>query len=267
MKKIGITGYRGYVGSYLLENYPNFVGLECDVTNPEQVENCITDSKIDVVLHLAAKSNIDFCEKLENTSLVGGINFGGTVNVCRSAEKANIGFVLLSSDHVFSGAWGSYKENSKPFPVNYYGMSKLAAEAFVLSQSPSSKIVRTSYLFDSTRLRPKIDKLLNREAELYPTFITRTFMHRTNFANSLVYYLDNFEKMPKLLHISGNTSTSWYGFMLDMAKNLNIPNYKKLIIPRRNQSQIMAPRPFHAGLNVRLSKRLGLPQFSYRDGL
>lgn len=253
----GITGFRGRLGSYLLSHYDNFVALDCDVTKPDEVKNCIGNSGVDVVVHLAAKSGVDWCEKPENKKLVTNVNLRGTFNVCLAAEKVSADVLLLSSDHVFSGKWGRYKEKDKPNPVNFYGMSKMTAEG--LQQAfDNLRVVRTSYLFDRKRLSQY-------GAGEYPSFIFRSFMYLPHFAESIMYYLSHMEQMPKILHVSGYRCVSWYKFMSDL---LDSPS-NIVVRPRRVETEIngQAPRPKRVGLNTSLSKKLGLPQYSYVEGI
>lgn len=276
--KIAVTGYKGRVGSLLLEQ--GCSPLVCDVTNYDEVEMAVRQAKPDLVVHLASISDVDYCEQHLDEALK--VNFGGTKIVAEATRKHQCGMVLLSSDHVFGGRSGPYKEVKfvKNFlglydsPVNYYGETKLAAEA-LQQVNPHMKIVRTSYLFDENRL-----KLANWITDLgflgldhtkgveYPTFISRSFMYFPHFITSFVLYLNRFYEMPNLLHISGIDIVSWYDFMLAVAGTFEVD--KNLIHPRRkelNTSKAFAPRPHRGGLKVGLSRKLGLPQYSYIDGL
>lgn len=265
---IGITGHQGMVGTYLLNKYPNYIPLTCDVTKPDEVENCIRNYRLDGVLHLAAKSDVEFCEKSENSRLVSDVNLRGSFNVCRAAVVCgNIPVLLLSSDHIFSGDgnWFGYRENSKPSPKNVYGLSKLAAESLQKTFS-NLKIVRTSYLFDTSRLTSKLEKLWNGTPQLYPTFIHRSFLYLPYFAESLSHYFRHVKLMPKILHISSSDTVSWYQFMKDAAKAFGV-EYRGVIVPRKTELLNVAPRPYWGGLNVSLSKKLGFSQYSHLDGL
>ena len=75
--------------------------------------------------------------------------------------------------------------------------------------------------------------------------------------------------MPKILHISGSKVVSWYDFILAFAeaKELQDVFIRKFKKQRFETNGFMAERPKKAGLNVDLSKRLGLPQFDYLDGM
>lgn len=207
MENIGITGYKGKLGTYLLNHYDGYVPLDCDVTIPEQIEQAIQSSKADFILHLAAKSDVEWCEKPENEKIVSNVNLRGTFNVCRSAQLAGLNVMMISTDHVFDGFWGKYKENSKPGPKNSYGRSKLTAESLRMVFS-NLKIVRTSYLFDADRMANRLSNMWIAAPELYPTFILRSFMYLPHFAKSLTKYLWQ-ERYADILHISSNDIVSW----------------------------------------------------------
>ena len=268
--KYGVTGYSGHVGQELLK-YDDVVPLAGDVRDMGElnrrsaIEMAVRTVKPDVIVHLASISDVDVCEKKENQSLIDDTNVKGTFHVAEVAEKYGCGMVLMSSAHVFDGRWGNYKENSKRNPKNYYGMSKHYAEGFQKT-FPFMKVVRTSYLFDHERVFKHIYPLRANHPYAYPTFIERSFMYLPHFAEAFYFYLLAYDRMPSILHISGCETTSWYQFIRDMAKAYKLD--ESLVHPRKHEIDVeSAPRPYKAGLNVGLSKKLDLPQFSYREGL
>ena len=265
MKTIGITGFTGRVGRHLIaRNRMNYVLLECDVSNTKDVRKCMEKHKPDLVLHLAAKSDVDWCEHPDNQKSLSRINLGGTYNILEASEDVGSSVVLLSSDHIFGGWRGSYKENHAPYPVNQYGRSKLAAESLA-EVFDNFKIVRTSYLFDYHRLSYDIQNAIHDIAKSYPVFIKRSFLHLDHFCLQLETYLSSVDSMPKVLHLTGSQTISWYRFMQNVAVHFH--KSKDIIIPRRFPLQSAAPRPLCAGLNSSLSRTLGIPQFSYLDGI
>lgn len=265
--RVGITGYRGRVGSYLLSTYPNsFVPLECDVVDMTDVGRAINDVRPDLILHLASKSDVDFCEHPSNQEIVIATNVRGTFNVLTEAEKCGKEVVLLSSSYVFKGdKWfGKYKENEHCDPVNFYGFSKQGAESFQ-QLFDNMKIVRTSYLFDDDRLAPIISAYHNGQTQNFPTFINRSFMWLPHFASQLVPYLLQYEDMPNILHLAGSESPSWYDFVRDLFYCAGYDTNK--VLPRKQEEDGHAPRGNNLGLSVSLSNKLGFPQFSYMDGI
>lgn len=260
--RIGITGYRGRVGkSFVL--FPNVFPLDCDITNPLQIQHAIKYVKPDLVVHLAAKSDVDYCEMKSNEIDVIDVNFLGVANVAEQVEKYGCGMVLLSSDHVFSGKkwFGKYSEKDKPSPINFYGMSKTAAEG-LKSVYDNFKVVRTSTLFNPQRIFLEIKKM---EETNYPVFMKRSFIYLSHFCNLLYDYCQRFEDMPKILHLAGVDSVSYYEFMSDLADHWNISGEVK---PRRKElPETFAPRGHNLGLDVSLAIKLGFHRYSYLDGI
>ena len=233
--KIVMTGGSGFVGKELQQW--GIEPLNCDITKPEQVYDSVSSAKPDIIIHLAAISNIDFCEKKENERRVIETNLIGTNTLAQVAGDYNAKVVMLSSDHVFDGKWGwlrGYREDSTPSPVNFYGYSKFAAEALT-EKFDNLKIIRTSYLFNKERLKGK-------ELESQPTFIYRSFMYLPHFCSRLMQYLGRFDEMPTITHITGNKSVSWYKFMSEFED----------VSPRDVEIDYdIAPRPHYAGLKTK----------------
>lgn len=248
MIKLAMTGGAGRVGRYM-ENW-GVEPLVCDVTNPNDTLDRITRSKPNIILHLAAKSDIEYCENPDNHKKVTDVNLKGTFNVLSAADTIGAKVVMLSSDHVFSGGgflkkYGPYRENDSVSPVNFYGHSKLAAEGLVKAFD-NFKIVRTSYLFDANRIET--------QSRVQPTFIRRSFMYLPHFASVLFQYLQNYDRMPTILHIAGSKTVSWYKFMSAIYKDVE---------PRRTEKP-GAPRPYYAGLKSNYN--FFMP-YSYLDGI
>ena len=263
--KIMTTGGKGRIGKYLSQR--GIQDLGCDVTDELAVKGAIQYYKPDVIIHLAAKSCVDWCEKQENEQKVIDVNFLGTELVARYSEVVGATVILLSTDHIFPGGFwsGKYKEDDTPKPLNFYGTSKIAAEGLT-SVYDNMKIVRTSYLFDANRLQFDLIEMMRGIPQEFPTFIRRTFMYLPHFVNSLLQYVDRIDEMPKILHISGSESVSWYEFMLDLANSFGYS--ENLVIPRKKDlTNGYAPRGKNLGLSTALSMKLGFHKYSYMDGI
>ena len=274
-KKIGVIGYKGRVGTELLKQ-EGYVPLDCDIRSERSVEKSITSCKCDVVVSLASKSSPEWCENDDNFKEMFNVNVMGVFNLGEVTRKLDIPSVILSTDHVFSGKnyfdfslkrWikkGPYSEDyNRTVPVNQYGRSKLQGE-YMANEYDNMKIVRTSYLFSSER-DYKISTHFNpTRDETFPTFMYRSFMHLNHFIISLDKYLSRVDEMPKTLHISGSETLSWSHFVKSW---LEMNGMRTDIRTHKKDKKEFAPRPHKAGLDVSLSAKLGLPQYSYRDGL
>jgi dTDP-4-dehydrorhamnose reductase len=285
MKIIACTGASGSVGKILVNKY-SVVPLISDILKQDALREEIASVKPDVIIHLAGMSNVNECETHQKAAMM--LNFNGTNNLLASAK--DIPVVFLSSDHVFDGKRGNYKEDyrfvvpkypqyfnvklptEKRFeyrsPVNYYGLTKLTCET-LQSAHENMKIVRTSYLFSESRLFDK-DGNWNFSLLDAPTFLLRSFMYLNHFVDGLYKFSVEFDKMPKILHISGSKIVSWFDLAIAVRSLYGIKYKldKGKIIPRhREVPSSYAPRPHKAGLNVSLSKKLGFCQFDYLVGL
>lgn len=266
--KIAVTGPNGRVGKFMVEHH-GLVPLFVDITDPQKLAKALDKERPDVVLHAAGYSDPDFCEDPKNREAVIKVNYWGSINVFREASERRIITVFLSTSQIFSGRsflWFTppkYKEEDwrGVKPVNFYAMSKLTVEAASMAYKDRVKIVRTSHLFDYPRM---MDKLTG-DVTVAPTFIKRSYSYLPHFARSLKFYLWRVVEMPRIVHIAGTDTVSEYDLLRAFVKVLKFNKYK--IRPRRYEMDVMAPRPHFSGLDVSLSKKLQLPQFSYMDGL
>ena len=143
--RIGITGATGKVGKLLVAK--GGIPLACDVTRVEETKTDLDLNIPDIIVHCAGYSGVDFCQNKKNQELVIQTNYLGSYHLFLEAEKRKIPVVFLSSDHVFGGTYGKYREDDKPDPVNYYGLVKFTTE-LMAKEFDNVKIVRTSTLFD-----------------------------------------------------------------------------------------------------------------------
>lgn len=264
--EIACTGHRGMVGQYLLQE--NVRPLFCDVRDKVEIEREITRTRPDVIIHLAAKSNTDFCEKKANEDKVIAVNVRGTYNVAEVAEKFNIPVVLLSSAQVFDGKgwWGTYKEHDKVNPLNMYGISKIAAEGLT-AVFENLTVVRTSYLFDSARLDLHIELLQKGIQKDYPTFLRRSFTYVPFLVRDLLKYCQWIhDGPPDILHLGSCDSVSWFDFMRMVAKELGYDT--SLVQPRRVEPKdTYVRRGYKLGLSTSLARSLGYPSYTCEDGV
>ena len=115
-----------------------------EITDHEQVAKVITTHKPDIIIHLAALTNVDYCEEYPNEAF--SVNFEATKNIASICKKEDIRLYFISTGAVFSGEKKEpYIENDICGPVNVYGETKLKAEEEVKKLS-SYCIIRTGWL-------------------------------------------------------------------------------------------------------------------------
>jgi dTDP-4-dehydrorhamnose reductase len=168
--KLLITGASGLYGSKLaqlalakgievyssdiqsLSIYGEFVKL--DISGKTQVDESFKVIKPDVVVHAATLTDVDKCET--NKELAWKINVEGTKNIVEAAHDAGSFLIYISTDYVFSGEKGLYKETDKLDPINYYGVTKFKAEEIVQTQAEYF-IARPSVIYGSTPAAGKVN--------------------------------------------------------------------------------------------------------------
>ncbi len=138
--------------------HSNLKKFSVDVRDMESFSKYFSKFEPDVVVHMAAYGDVDGCEK--NMAYAWDVNVLGSRNVLKLAKKFSNYFVYLSTDYVFDGIRGSYREMDPPNPVNYYGLTKLAGELLFLSSGISGCIVRASSIFGAGPGRPNFAKFL-----------------------------------------------------------------------------------------------------------
>jgi len=150
-----ITGGAGLIGEHLIETAatcaPGWEVLaplrrELDLTNFKGVTAWFERERPDLVIHCAALSRVSACEA--NPTLARRVNVDLTRHLATLA--AGVPFVFLSSDLVFDGAKGCYREEDAVAPLHVYGRTKAEAEDVVRAHS-CHLIIRTSINYGHSR--------------------------------------------------------------------------------------------------------------------
>lgn len=139
------TGGSGLLGGEFREILPSIYypsAQEFNVTDYEQLERYLEGKKIDLMLHCAAftsppKINEDPIRALD-------VNIIGTANIVKLCVRHSIKLIYISTDYVFKGDKGDYREDDPVYPVNKYAWSKLGGEC-VVRLYDNSLIIRTTF--------------------------------------------------------------------------------------------------------------------------
>jgi dTDP-4-dehydrorhamnose reductase len=136
------------------------------------------------------------------------VNAAGSAVV--AAAAAQVRLVHLSTDVVFDGTRGRYREEDEPSPVNAYGRSKLEAERLVAAAHPGATIVRTSLIYGGSEPGPQ--ERLARENTRFFVDERRSPVHAGDLAQALLELLEL--DVPGPLHVAGADDVSRYEFAL-----------------------------------------------------
>ncbi len=140
-----ITGSAGLIGNYLLQTAPprwkarGLARPEFDLLDYGRVEALFEKERPGLIIHCAAISKNPACDA--NPELARRVNAEATVFLSELAE--GIPFVFLSTDLVFDGRKGNYREGDAVNPLSVYAETKARAEEGV-GRNPRHLVVRTS---------------------------------------------------------------------------------------------------------------------------
>ncbi len=166
MRKVLVTGAFGQLGidvlSILRDEYDllavdldllagfSFKGrkLAMDITSLSDLENNLKAWQPDVIVNLAAVTNVDECER--NPELANLVNAQAVGNLLEAASKPGLHFIQISTDYLFDGTNGPYNENDPQNPINHYGRSKQQAERILMAGARDYTILRTNVVFGSS---------------------------------------------------------------------------------------------------------------------
>lgn len=150
--KVLVTGVNGQLGHDIVEECQKrnieAIGVdveEMDITNVNQVNEVITSSHVDAVIHCAAWTAVDKAE--DEVEQCRKVNRDGTKHIVDVCEKLDLPLMYFSTDYVFDGQgeepWHEYDERH---PLNVYGKTKYEGELEV-ERLKKHFIIRISWVF------------------------------------------------------------------------------------------------------------------------
>jgi dTDP-4-dehydrorhamnose reductase len=134
------------------------------------------------------------------------VNVRGTAAVTEAARGLRL--VHISSDVVFDGTRGRYREEDETAPVNSYGRSKAEAERVVARTAPEATIVRTSLLYGGREPGPQ--ERLAAEGERFFIDEIRSPVQVGDLADALLEVVEL--ELPGPLHLAGADDVSRFDF-------------------------------------------------------
>jgi dTDP-4-dehydrorhamnose reductase len=160
--RVLVTGASGQLGGYLLRElaarnvetvawsgsrHGSIFGAvlrPVDLADHNAVAAAFRQARPDVVIHAGALARVMDCfREPEHARLV---NTQSSASIAELAAEAGVRLLYVSTDLVFDGERGNYREDDAATPLSVYGRTKADAERAVRS-APLSLVVRTSLLF------------------------------------------------------------------------------------------------------------------------
>ncbi|MBL7740499.1 MAG: SDR family oxidoreductase [Chitinophagaceae bacterium] len=289
--KVLVTGANGFLGYYLCEmllakNYTvvatgkgdcrlpfhdqtGFIYEPMDFTDPFSVHDVFEEHKPAAVIHAGAMSKPDECEQNQWQAYV--VNTESTITLLLNAEECKSFFVFISTDFVFDGEKGMYKEDDMPSPVNFYGKTKLEAEEAVKEYKHHWAIIRTVLVYGKTQMgRSNLltivkDKLEKRETYNVVDDQVRTPTYVEDLAAGIIAVIE--KEATGIYHLSGEDVLTPYQMAVKTAEYLGLDSSLINKVTAASFTQ-PAKRPPKTGFVIdKAKKQLGFQPLSFIRGL
>lgn len=290
--KVLITGANGLLGQHLTKllidkNYhvvatsrgesrlpfqpsDNYTYHSMDIANAFDTYAVMNREKPDVVVHAAAMTQVDDCEL--QPEQCERINVQGTAQVLTDAETFSSHFIYISTDFVFDGEQGNYKEEDDTLPISLYGFSKLQAESMVQTSTIPFAIVRTCLVYGNLLkgTRSNIVSWVKDSLEQGKTIQVvsdhvRTPTYVEDLAKGIALIIE--KKATGIYHISGKDWLTPYDIALKTAAKYNLDAGKIVKVDAATFKQ-PGRRPMKTGFVIEKARKdLGFEPISFEEGL
>lgn len=274
------TGLSGMVGTRVIELLRDdfeFTDLSLatgvDIADIDQVMSYLESNDAKIILHMAAKTDVDGCEDdkiLGEEGAAWRVNVEGTHNIAQAARKLNKRVIYISTDFVFDGTKDSYTEEDEPNPVNWYGYTKYEGENAVKKAHISYSIVRLAYPYranfplklDFVRRIIEKGKKGEKIFGLTDHIFTPTFIDDIASALHILFTRD----VNGIFHVVGSQSLTPYDAEKKILQEFGLHATLESTV-RRDFFKDRAFRPFKLSLKNDKIRNLGLAMRSFEEGL
>ncbi len=273
MDRVLVLGARGMVGSELMaipSSRFEMVGLgheDLDIVIEEDTHRAIQDIRPRIIVHTAAYTDVDGCEKAPDRAF--RVNGQGTLHVAQACHRIGAKLLYLSTDYVFDGKGSRpYREEDPVNPINIYGKSKLEGERHVQHLLQEFIIVRTQWLFGRGG-KNFVTTVLNLTKEANPLNIVRDQVGSPTYARDLSTAIFRLLETHcrGIFHVTNSASCSWYDFAQEILRVAGISDVEIIPVDEASLGR-SAPRPHYSVLDCeRFTLETGLAMRPWQEAL
>ena len=248
--RILIIGASGFVGQYVSRRLTETAAHEvygaywsgpptgdavawirAELTDRIALEEAFAAARPEVVLHLAAMADVGKAEREPERATA--INVEGTSTIARLCEQHGDKLVFMSTEYVFDGKRGYYREDGTPSPTTHYGQTKWEAERAVMHLASHWSILRTSIVYGwpapgKRNFAPwLIQRLRSGQPYHGPTGVYRTPIYVEDLTDGIAKVVEG--DFQGIHHVAGRDWVSMYDFAIAVARAFNLD--EELVIP------------------------------------
>ncbi len=230
-------------------------GIIIDIRKSNSVEEVITKINPDIIINCAASTDLDRIEN--NPKNAFDVNAYGSQIISKISKKYSKRLIHISTDSVFDGTKGLYKESDIPNPINQYSKSKLEGEKLILNDHSDAVIVRTNFYGYSNNKKFLFNWILkkignNESINAFDDIIFNPL--EINNLSELLLEL-SLNEFKGILHLTGNEIFSKYEFV---KKIVHVLNYDEKLVIKGNSEYMnfTAKRPKNTSLDNSLARKI-----------
>lgn len=243
---------------------------EISIDDNSHIKILLKEIAPDYVINALAMTNVDACEVEQETCY--DINVRFVEDLTKICKSINSFLIHISTDFIFDGEHGPYKETDRPNPLNYYGESKLLAEKVVQENLKSYAILRTILVYGKVDGMKRSNILLWLKGALAKgekvTIVNDQFRMPTyvgSLADACILVMQ--KKAAGIYHISDDEFLSIYDMALQIA---DFYKFSKDLIHPISTSILnqKAKRPSKTGFDLSKAKiDLGFKPLTFKEAL
>jgi dTDP-4-dehydrorhamnose reductase len=287
-KRVLITGANGLLGQQLIKAFRDHydvhaLGLQAeprwrdesfhyhqgDITERQQLRALVQELVPKFIINAAAFTDVDGSETQREACW--RVNVTGVENLVYAAQKVDSRLIHVSTDYVFDGKNGPYREEDRPNPLGFYARSKLAGENALIKSKANYAIARTMVLYGTGHeIRPNfVTWLLQQLRNGKSVRIVDDQFGNPTLARELASALRALAESGRngIYHISGSEVIDRYHFAVKIAEVFDLD--AGLIQPiKTGDFKQASPRPLRSGFDISKAVReLGINMSDVVGGL